>query len=222
MKTKYGLPIADADNIFKVLRSVGVVKWEKVRGPMPVAHYFDNGLAGETKDNLRYMPQVQVVGFKSPKGDLFDGFQVSGISGVRVFTLIDGFIPVCGEFQHGCDDIVLDLPGGHVDNEEDYSLCAKREFEEETGMVLEKVVSLSSRGMLINARRTKARNFSFVGELRKPIVCGDQRLDSNEHLRAVLVSLDDWLKLIEREFVQGYSASTTFLALRKLGEHHGS
>lgn len=218
---KYGLPVSDADNIFKVLRSIGIVKWEKVRASISAADYLENGLADETKDSLKYAPQVQVIGFRSPKGNLFNGFQVSGISGVRVFTLVDGLVPVCGEFQHGCDDIVLDLPGGHIEDEEDYATCAKREFEDETGMVLEKVVSLGSRGMLINARRTKAKNFSFLGELRKPIIRREQRLDSNEHLGAVLVSLDDWLKLIEREFVQSYSTSTTFLALRKLGECHG-
>lgn len=218
---KYGLPIADADNIFKVLKSVGVVKWEKVRDPMPAADYFENGLAGEMKEGLRYAPQVQVIGFRSPGGSLFDGFQVLDFNGARVFTLIDGFVPVCGEFQHGCEEVVLDLPGGHIEDGEDYTTCAKREFEDETGMVLKKVVSLSSRGMLISARRTTARNFSFLGELRKPMVCRDQRLDSNEHLGAVLISLDDWLKLIEREFVQSYSASTTFLALRKLGRRYG-
>lgn len=35
---------------------------------------------------------------------------------------------------------------------------------------------------------------------------------------SVLLSLEDWLKLIERELVQCYSASTTLLALRKLGK----
>lgn len=222
MKMKYGLPVADADNIFEILRSVGIVKWDRAGDSIAVADYLKEDLAEEEKKNLKYAPHVKVANFNGPGGKLFRGFQWSGVhSGVRVFNLIDEFIPICGEFQHGCEEIVLDLPGGHIEDEEDYAACAKREFEEETGIGLEKVISLGSRGMLIVARRTNSRNFSFLGIAKNPVVLRNQCLDRNEHLRTVLVSLDDWLKLIEREFVQSYSASTTFLALRKLEERHG-
>lgn len=215
MKTKFGLPLANADNVFEVLRSLGIVRWDKVGNPMSVTDYLKENLDEEEKRGLKYLPRVEVVGFNVPGARPFRGFQLSGIHGVRVFTLIDGFVPICGEFQHGCEDIILDLPGGHIEDEEDHAVCAKREFEEEVGLTLEKVVPLGLRGMTINARRTKARNFSFIGTLKKPIVCKSQRLDGNEHLRVVLVSLEDWLKLIEQEFVQSFSVATTLLALRR-------
>lgn len=209
MQTKYGLPVANADNVFNILRWVGITKWNRILK--------EDSAEKEKEKDLKYMPQIQVVSFKSPGGKLFEGFQVSGTNGVRVFTLVDGFVPICGEFQHGCEDVILDLPGGQINDGEDCATCAKREFEEETGISLEKVFPLGLRGTTINARRTKARNFSFIGIPKKPIVCKSQRLDDNEHLKVVLVSLEDWLKLIEREFAQSYSASTTFLALRRLG-----
>lgn len=221
MKTKFGLPVANADNVFEILRSLGIVRWDRAGEPISVIDYLKESLDEEEKRDLKYLPRVEVVGFNAPGAGMFRGFQLSGIHGVRVFALIDGFVPICGEFQHGCEDIILDLPGGHIEDEEDYAICAKREFEEEVGLTLEKVIPLGSRGMTINARRTKARNFSFIGILKKPIVCKSQRLDGNEHLKVILVSLDDWLKLIEQEFAQSFSVATTFIALRKGGELYG-
>lgn len=221
LKTKYGLPVANADNVFEVLRSVGIVKWKRIGDPVAIADYLKMDLTEEENKDIKYLPQVEVAGFQSPNGELFKGFQFSGMSGVRVFTLIDEFIPVCGEFHHGCEEIILDLPGGHIESEEDYAVCAKREFEEEVGMILEKVIPLGSRGVFIHARRTKAKNFSFLGVTKDPMIFQKQYLDRNERLKVVLVSLDDWLKLIEREFVQSYSVSTTLLALRRLGEFYG-
>lgn len=220
---KYGLPIANADNIFEILKLTGIVKWERIRDPVSVTDYLQRDFNDEEKKNLKYAPQVQVVGFRSPSGKLFDGFQISGIGGVRVFALVGGFVPICAEFHHGCEEIVLDLPGGHIEDEDekDYATCAKREFEEETGLILEKVDSLGSRGTLINARRIRAKNFSFLGIVKEPIVFQGQHLDDNENLKTVLVSLDDWLKLIEREFVQSYSVATTFLALMKKERFRG-
>ena len=70
--------------------------------------------------------------------------------------------------------------------------------------------------MPIAARRISSRNFSFIGIVSNPVVLERQKLDADEHLKVVLISLDDWLKLIDREIVQSYSASTTLLALRRL------
>lgn len=222
MKTKYGLPVANADNVFEVFRSLGIVKWDRVEGSVAVVNYLKEDLTEEKNKNLKYIPRVKVANFNGPGGKLFRGFQWVGInSGVRVFTMVDEFIPICAEFQHGCEEIVLDLPGGCIENGEDHAACAKREFEEETGVDLEKVISLGSRGVFMVARRTKAKNFSFLGIVKKPVALRNQNLDRNEQLQTVLVSLNDWLKLIEREFVQSYSITTTVLALRKRGEFYG-
>lgn len=222
MKTKYCLPVANADNIFDILRSDGIVRWNRIGDPVDIVDYLEEDLTEEEKKNLKYTPRAKVANFNGPGGKLFKGFKWAGVpDGVRIFTLIDGLVPICGEFQHGCEEIVLDLPGGNIEDGEDCAVCAKREFEEETGIELDKVISLGSRGVFMVARRTNAKNFSFIGILKKPIIRRNQLLDSNEHLGVVLVSLDDWLKLIEREFVQSYSVATTFLALMKKGWFSG-
>ena len=58
--------------------------------------------------------------------------------------------------------------------------------------------------------------YSFMGIETEPVIVGKQNLDENEYLGVVLVHLDDWLKLIDKEKVDGKSVITTFRALRKL------
>jgi ADP-ribose pyrophosphatase len=217
LKTKFGLPLANADNILEIVRSSGIANWKITADPIPVEDYPEINLTNQEIEIKRKF-QVKVSQFLSPSGENFRGFLVSSMSGARVFTLLEeGLVPICAEFQHACGEVFFDLPGGILEPGEDPAVCAKREFEEESGIVLENVISLSSVGMPIAAKRFKTRNFSFIGIARNPVTLISQKLDAGEHLKTVLVSLDDWLKLIDREMVQAYSASTTLLALRRLG-----
>lgn len=216
LKTKYGLPLANADNIWKVIRSSGIANWKTVADPIAVEDYPETNLTSQ-EIKIKRRLQVEVSQFLTPSGETFKGFRLSGGKGTRVFTLLDEeFIPICAEFQHGCGEVLFDLPGGVMEPGEDPTVCAKREFEEESGIVLKNIISLSSVGMPVVARYFQARSFSFIGIASDPIELKLQKLDANEHLKVVLVGLDDWLKLIEREMVQAYSASTTLLALRRL------
>ena len=216
LEIKYGLPLANIDNISDIVRSSGIANWKTTAGPIPVEDYPEADLTSQ-EIKIKRRLQVEVSQFLSPSGKNFNGFHLAGGKGTRVFTLLEeGLIPICAEFQHGCREVLFDLPGGVINPGESPAVGAKREFEEESGIILKEVVSLSSVGMPVVARYFEARNFSFIGIASDPIKLRLQKLDANEHLKVVLVSLDDWLKLIERELAQAYSASTTLLAMRKL------
>lgn len=216
MKTKYDLPLANADNILEIIQSSGISNWKTIASPIAVEDYPDVNLTDQEKKIKRRL-RIEVSKFLSPSGEVFNGFRLSGGKGTRVFTLLDeGLIPICAEFQHGCGEVLFDLPGGVLEPDEDPAVCAKREFEEESGIILKGVISLSLVGMPISARYLGSRNFSFIGVANDPVELKLQKLDVNEHIKAVLVNLDDWLKLIDREVVQAYSVSTTFLAMRRL------
>lgn len=209
--------MANADNISNIIQSSGITNWTIISDPIAVEDYPEVNLTDqEIKVKRKF--QVEVSQFLSPKGEIFKGFRwLDGKGGTRVFTLLEEkFIPICAEFQHGCGEVLFDLPGGSLEPGEDPTVCAKREFEEESGIVLENIISLSSVGMPISARHLRGRNFSFIGVVSDPVKLKLQKFDANEHLKVVLVSLEDWLKLIDREVVQAYSASTTLLALRRL------
>lgn len=218
LRTKYGLPLANADNIFDIAESLGVVKWKMSEKPILISDYLKQDLSVEEKNNLKYLLKVEVATFIDPKGKIFRGFRSTGASGSVVFTLLPGnLVVVCAEFMHGCEEIMLDLPGGMIDPGEDPSVRAKKEFEEESGIILKEVIPLGSSGTTPFARRINTRTYSFMGIKDDPVIVKKQNLDECEYLRVVLVHLDDWLKLIDREKVDGKSVITTFRALRKLG-----
>ena len=216
--TRYGLPLADADNIFDIFKSLGIVKWKMLESPISVSAYLKQELSLEEKRNLKYLLKVEVATFVNPVDKIFRGFRYIGYNGAVIFTLLPGnLVVVCAEFMHGCEEIVLDLPGGMIEPGENPSVRAKKEFEEESGIMLKEVIPLGSIGTRPIARRLNSRNYSFIGIETDPVIVEKQNLDENEYLRVVLVHLDDWLKLIDRERVDGKSIITTFKALRKLG-----
>lgn len=217
MKTKYDLPLVNADNILEVVQLSGIANWKTIAGPIAAEDYSEVNLTDQEKKIKRRL-RVEVSQFLTPGGKKFNGFSLlAGKKGTRVFTMLEeGVIPVCAEFQHGCGEVLFDLPGGELDPGENPAVCAKREFEEEVGIILKDIISLSSVGMPISARYLGSRNFSFIGIASDPVELRLQKLDANEYLKVVLVSLDDWFKLIEREMVQAYSISATLLAMRRL------
>lgn len=219
MKKKYGLPLVNADNVFEISKSLGIVKWKMFENPILVSDYLKQNLSQEEKRNLKYLPKVEVATFTNPKGKIFKGFRFfECVGGSVVFTLLpDNLVVVCAEFMHGCEEVMLDLPGGMIENGENPSVRAKKEFEEESGIMLKEVISLGSIGTTPFARQLNSRNYSFIGIETNPIIVKKQNLDENEYLGVVLIHLDDWLKLIDRERVDGKSVIATFKALRKLG-----
>ncbi len=217
LEAKYGLPLATADNIYEIVKGSGIANWKITADPVAAEDYPEADLTSQ-EIKIKRKLQVEVSQFLTPSGKNFRGFHLlSDMRGTRVFTLLDeGLIPICAEFQHGCREVLLDLPGGEMKKGEDPAVCAKREFEEETGIVLKKIFPLSLVGVPVSARYTGARSFSFIGVAGGSVELKLQKLDANEHLKVVLISLDDWLKLVDREKVQAYSVSTTLLAMRRL------
>ena len=128
-------------------------------------------------------------------------------------------MPVAAEFRHGVEAGSLILPGGKVVKEEDIHSCAKREFEEETGIVLEDVIGFNPAWMPISQRQSTERVYFFLGIPRFPLVVEPHKPDQDEFLKVVVMPLYDWLELISqgRELVDSHSALLTLLALRHLG-----
>jgi ADP-ribose pyrophosphatase len=219
MEKKFGLPVANSDNIFDILTSLGIVKWKMTEKPIATSDYLRLELNDLERSRLKYMHKAEVVTFIDPDGKTFRGFRAIGGNGSVVFTILPGnLVVVCGEFMHGCEEVMLDLPGGMIEPEdEDPSVRAKKEFEEESGIVLEKVIPMSPRGTTLFARRVVSRTYSFLGLPSEPVLTNEQNLDDTEYLGVVLVPLDEWLKLIDMERVDGKSVVTTFKALRRLG-----
>lgn len=219
MQTKYGLPLVNASNIDEVLKQKSIFKWPRIGDSLNLNDYLasEDGLRDERF--RKFIPRDEVLFFRDPLGKVFKGIRRETADGVVVFSIIPGgLIPICAEFKHGIEEVSINLPGGGNHNNEKHSYLAKEEFEQETGIVLDKVIELSPLGISSDARIHKNRTFYFLGIPSAPIVLKDQKLDEDEILESFLIPLEEWLKLIEtNRVVDGQSIICTYLALAKLG-----
>lgn len=229
MKKKFGFPIVTADNVFSVLEQLGIKHWQSLEKPLPLDKYKKRNLTSFQKKEIeKFAPKLEVELFATPRNETFTGFRATwpyGM-GVHIFTILPGdLVPITAEFRHGEKVISLILPGGITDpdktNLRDRMMHAKKEFEDETGILLKKVIPIETgdtSGISLSARQVKQRICGFIGILPKPLVFKKANLDYNEFLKAVLIPVKDLMELIMRGNVKEVSLiASTFMALFKMG-----
>lgn len=226
METKYGLRIVTADNLFKILGNQGIQPWPQIQPPMNLEDYLAGDLTERQLEEVRrFAPKNEVVFLRDSQGRPFTGFRHVGKNWATVFApLDDDLVPIVCEFKHGAEVISIGLPSGvpgrqEVNLEDPIAESARREFLEETGIEIEQLIPLSGpEGIPISGRQSTQRYFPFLGRPKTPISPSERKPDKTEFLKAVLIPLKEWLKLIEEGKVTEVSAiSTTFLALWQLG-----
>lgn len=87
------------------------------------------------------------------------------------------------QFRHGTGDIMLEIPGGMVDEGEDPAVAVARELEEETGYIAEELIRLGS--VTPNPAFLTNTCHTFLARNARPV--GTQRLDGTEDIEVVLV-----------------------------------
>jgi len=119
------------------------------------------------------------------------------------------------QYKQGCNTIITELPAGTADfKEEKPEIVAQRELTEETGYVPHRVYYLGS--FWIASRSSPTRFHSFLATGCR--LSGSQKLDENEDVEAVSISLDTWINEVMHGKIDEPSAVvTTFLSLPVLG-----
>jgi hypothetical protein len=225
LKTKYGFPVV-TDNIFKVIDDLGIKPWPKVRPTQDLKEYLAGDLDPAAREEAdRFAPKAEVVFLENPKGGTFRGYRSVGKNWVTVFTLLDGLIPITVEFKHGSEDICLVPPSGvparkDFESQNPMENCAKREYLEETGIELDRLILLSNpKGNAVSPRQNTQRYFPYLGIPKLPVAQTHQKLDKNELLKIILVPLNYWLRLIkENQIVDECAITCTFRSLQVLGK----
>ncbi|TSA45679.1 NUDIX hydrolase [bacterium] len=217
-KKMYGLPILNLQNVSEIMAKKELSGFRKLAPAMPLEKYLEKKFTKTEEEELRFVPKVEVVKFKDPKGNDFNGFRNLFKNGVLVFALLPGdLLPICAEFKHGCERVMLCLPSGLIEpGDKNPEVAAKREFKEEMGITLRKLVLLNRQSIPVDARVSTRQNYFFLGMPSDPLGIKKQKREGAEFIERFLVSIDNWLKFMEAGLVDECSMAATLLALRKL------
>jgi ADP-ribose pyrophosphatase len=130
-----------------------------------------------------------------PNGEIIDGYLRSQSRDyAAVFALLeDGTVPMVSQYKHGKGGVSLDLPAGYLDSADEPPLtAARRELEEETGVIASAWQSLG--GLVVDSNRGNTRCHLFLA--RGAARHGSQHLDTTEDLAVSFRRPDELLSLV--------------------------
>ncbi len=158
--------------------------------------------------------------FKDPRtGEIIPWGMLKGLklSSIILPLTIDYKVIAIRQFRYGANQVVLELPGGNIEGDQTSQDAAQSELLQETGYVAEKIIPLSSSGIIAEPSCLQgAAYFGFLGLncvwKQKP------KLDDSEDIEVVTMDLDEWIWMMYNipNKVNGMLA-LTFLALPHLG-----
>lgn len=229
-----GFPIlnpATSAQLYEQLEMLGVRK-QRIVSSRPLSELKPETLTNAQRDQLRFAPQNEVLSLEGNE-DLW--FRTRAKDWACTFTLLPGdLVVLIAEYKHGADTVTVVPPAGVPRKGESMADCAKREYEEETGIALAKVVPLCGPGGLaLSGRKSTEHVFPFVGYPRikarwdegfdhsgptYQLICAPQRLDAKEKLTAFLMPLRAYWNFIGNAYDNEAGVrDAAYAALRELG-----
>lgn len=182
--------------VLKPKEKIGVP--EVVFGPM-----FGKSVIKQTFQNSRNRESYDFFCFDYKNGSRF----------ALVFALTqNNEVIAIRQERHGADSVLIELPGGHREQNETLLDTAIREFSEETGFVPKTIMQMSREKIWAEPG---AFTVSFDAFLARDCAKKEsgQNCDPTEEIEVVLIPLMQWTKMvIGGEVTNAHAIATTFLA----------
>jgi len=150
--------------------------------------------------NLR-VDMVELPDRKYSKREIVEHGGAVGIVAVTP----EGKLLFVKQFRKTVEDVLLEIPAGKIEKDEDPETCALRELEEETGYTTSKITK-----MLDFYTSPGFSNEVIHIYLAEDLVQGEACPDEDEYIEAVSLSLEEILDLIKKGEVKD---SKTIIAM---------
>jgi 8-oxo-dGTP pyrophosphatase MutT (NUDIX family) len=124
-----------------------------------------------------------------PNGKIIDDFYISKLGDVAMILPItkNKEIVFVKQYKHGAGEILLELPAGRISNEETPEEAAKKELQEETGIIAEELILIEK--LFLNSTKDTARTFCYL--LKNAEVTTSQNLEVTEDIELVFIPIKD-------------------------------
>ncbi len=122
------------------------------------------------------------------------------------------------QYRHGCQDFVLEIPGGAKKVNEDESTAILRELAEETGFTsLQKPILLANLHSNPAIATNQVQTFLVLDVYK----VSEQNLDDTEEIEVKLIPLDQVAEKIHSgQITQIFSVAAYYMAAEYLKKHH--
>ena len=126
----------------------------------------------------------------------------------------DGNVLFVKQYRHGADQIMVELPAGVVEDDEEPEVAARRELLEETGYAFDKIEYICE----LFANPATSGNLTYTYLLTGGKKVQEQDLDSSEDIEVVEMTIEDAKQfLFDNKIGQALHSSALFYTFYKMG-----
>ncbi|SRR6266496_3776169 len=165
-----------------------------------------------------FRPRFRIDKCELSNGNLLDAtiFEFRSWANIVVLTK-SGEVVLVKQYRHGACDVLLEFPGGVIEDGEDPMDGAKRELLEETGFVASSIIQIAR--LYPNPALQTNILYGFLALDAEKV--GGQNLDAGEDIEVHLMPVDELIEIAKRgEFPHALMNAVLFSALSYLDRIH--